>query len=82
MNKAKNEVIEILSLMNKDNTVPKNVKQKLQDINDILNNGTEDMALRINKILQELDDLSEESNIPEYTRTQIWNLASLLETII
>ena len=82
MNKAKNEVIEILSLMNKDNTVPKNVKQKLQDINDILNNGTEDMALRINKILQELDDLSEKSNIPEYTRTQIWNLASLLETII
>ena len=82
MNEAKNEVIEILSLMNKDNTIPKNVKQKLHDINDILNNGTEDMALRINKILQELDDLSEKSNIPEYTRTQIWNLASLLETII
>jgi len=81
MTEVKKEVIEILDLINNDSSVPKNVKQKIQEMNSMLKNN-EDMALSINKVLQKLDDLTEENNLPEHTRTQIWNIASLLESII
>lgn len=82
MTDVKKEVIEILNTINGDSTVPKNIKLKIREVEVILKNGTENIALQINKVLQELDDLSENNNIPDYTRTQLWNIASLLETIV
>ena len=38
-------------------------------------------CLRANKALQELDDLSEDPNVPSYLRPQIWNIVSQLETL-
>ena len=33
-----------------------------------------------NRALQELDEISEEANIPEHIRTHIWGIVSLLES--
>jgi uncharacterized protein len=82
MANVKKEVMEILGTINSDTTVPKNVKVKIQEVEVILNNDSGNLALEINKVLQELDDISEDNNIPDYTRTQLWNIASLLETIV
>ena len=82
MNDAKKEVLEILNTINGDSTVPRNVKIKIQEVRLILKGNSENIALQINKVLQEIDDLSEENNLPDYTRTQLWNIASLLETIV
>ena len=82
MNDAKKEVLEILNTINGDSTVPRNVKIKIQEVGLILKGNSENIALQINKVLQEIDDLSEENNLPDYTRTQLWNIASLLETIV
>ena len=30
------------------------------------------------KALQELDEISDDPNIPSFTRTQIWNIVSIL----
>lgn len=79
---VKKEVIEILELISSDSSVPKNVKQKIQEMDIMLKTDGQDMALSINKILQKLDDLNDENNLPEHIRTQIWNMASLLESII
>jgi len=47
---------------------------------DILN-GKTDLSIRINKALNELDEIADDTNIQSYTRTQIWNIVSLLEKI-
>tara|TARA_Y100000034_G_C6699375_1_gene308353 strand:- start:30 stop:278 length:249 start_codon:yes stop_codon:yes gene_type:complete len=82
MNEIKEEVFELLEIINNDGAVPKNVKEKTQEMGSMLKEKNENLALKINKVLQDLDDLSEDNNVPEHTRTQIWNLASLLESII
>lgn len=76
------EILESLSQIEQDSTVPKNVRFKIKAAIDALQQEKEiALDLRINKALQELDDLSDNPNIPVYTRTQIWNVVSLLESI-
>ena len=82
MTDVKKEVMEILNTINSDSTVPKNVKLKIHEVEIILKEDSKNFALQINRVMQELDDISEENNIPDYTRTQLWNIASLLETIV
>ena len=61
------------------NTVPKNVKSKLESVVTFLKDPSEELSLRINKSLSELDEVADDINLPSYTRTQIWNIASMLE---
>lgn len=74
------DVVLVLSEVLEDNTVPKNVKIKIQEIIAALKEDTE-VSLRINKALNYLDEISDDNNIQSYTRTQIWNIASLLESM-
>lgn len=79
MDKLK-DIIEALNEMMTDGIVPKNVKTKLQSTLDILNEDIE-ISLRVNKALNELDELTDDINVEAYTRTQLWNLVSMLEMI-
>jgi uncharacterized protein (UPF0147 family) len=74
-------VMEILTLIEGDNSVPKNVRAKIKDAMVSLNdqNG-QSSHLKIDQVLQQLDDLSDDPNLPPYTRTQIWNVLSVLES--
>ena len=74
------EVVSALNEMINDNTVPKNVKSKLQATIAALNEEAEE-SIRINKALNELDELTDDVNIEPYTRTQLWNVVSMLEMI-
>jgi uncharacterized protein (UPF0147 family) len=73
-----NDVVDLLIEIIEDSTTPKNVKEKMNKIMDILKNGDED-SIKINKALNELDDVASDSNMQQFTRTQIWNVVSLLE---
>lgn len=75
------DVVSVLSELLEDSTVPKNVKSKIQEIIGSLNDNKTDLSLRINKALNVLDEISDDNNIQPYTRTQIWNIASLLESL-
>ena len=76
-----NEVIEILNLIEQDSSVPKNVRTKVKSALVTLHGNTEtQMNVAFDKVIQELDDLSEDPNVPAYTRTQIWNIVSSLES--
>jgi uncharacterized protein (UPF0147 family) len=71
-------VFDLLLEITEDNTIPKNVKKKMSEVMGILKQDV-DISIRINKSLQELDDIANDNNIPQYARTQIWNLVSILE---
>ncbi len=74
------QVIEILNDLSLDINVSKNIKIKIQHILDLLNERTE-FSIRINKVLTELDSMSNDPNLEAYTRTQIWNVVSILEKL-
>ena len=73
------EVNKLLDEINEDRTVPRNVRNMVTEAKKHLNNEKEDMAVRVNAIVSILDEVSNDPNIPTYTRTQIWNIVSLLE---
>ncbi|MGM5485543.1 MAG: UPF0147 family protein [Nanobdellota archaeon] len=74
------EVVDALDELLEDNTVPKNVKIKIQSTKSILTENSE-VSLKVNKALNELDELTDDTNLEPYTRTQLWNIVSMLEMI-
>ena len=72
------QIIEALTQLSEDTTIPKNVRSKITNAIQVLNEDTE-LSLKIDKALQFMDDVSNDTNIQPYTRTQIWNIVSLLE---
>ena len=82
MDERVENIVESLQELAHDNTVPRNVKSKVEEVINILKdeNG-EDISMKINKVLSTLDEISDDTNLQSYTRTQIWNIASMLEII-
>ncbi len=72
------EIIEVLTEVGNDSTVPRNVKQKLEGIMGILNEPLE-ISIKIDKALQELEGVTEDNNLQPHVRMQIWNIVSMLE---
>ena len=73
------EINKLLDEINEDRTVPRNIRTLVIEAKKHLNNEKEDMAVRINSAVSILDEVSNDTNIPTYTRTHIWNIVSLLE---
>lgn len=74
------EITEAFNSLLSESGVPKNIKARVSAIINDLGCCT-DMSMTVNKILNELEDLSNDVNIQPFVRTQLWNIASLLETI-
>lgn len=72
------EIKITISGMQEDPTIPRNVKERLREIFEILENDG-DISLKVDKAIQLLDDINDDSNLQSYTRTQVWNLVSILE---
>jgi len=73
------EIVDLLIQIEEDQTVSKNIRTKIREAISILN-GEEEEAIRLDKSLQHLDCLADDPNVPGYTRTQILNIVSLLES--
>ncbi|MEA2037667.1 MAG: UPF0147 family protein [Nanoarchaeota archaeon] len=74
------ETIDTLEGLVLDPNIPKNIKAKIQNIIQILKEDSE-LPIKINKALNDLDEISNEANLEQYIRTQIWNVVSILEKI-
>ena len=81
MDERVQDIIEALQDLANDNTVPRNIKNKVEEVIDILQEDGADISIRIDKALTELDEISEDVNLQAYARTQIWNISSMLEML-
>ena len=63
-----------------DSSTPKNVRNKIGEVLTLLE-ADGDMSINVSKALNVLEELSDDINIESFTRTQLWNLVSLLEKI-
>jgi uncharacterized protein (UPF0147 family) len=73
-------VIAALRELEQDTQIPKNIKTKITGTISVLEQNGE-MPIKVSKALQELEQLTEDNNMQAYTRTQIFNIVSLLEVI-
>ena len=74
-----NEFRELLSEIIEDEiSLPKNVIQKLKNIFEEIE-GMDNIDQSINNAKDTLALVSEDPNIDSFSRTQLWNLSSMLE---
>ncbi|OYT32734.1 hypothetical protein DRJ22_01435 [Candidatus Woesearchaeota archaeon] len=74
------QAVELLQEVGTDTGIPKNIKTKIAEIVKLLN-AQEETSLRISKALSELEKLTEDINVEPYTRSQLFNVASILEIV-
>ncbi len=76
-----NPVVSMLKQVSEDRSVPNNIKRECKECIDILEDEEEEISVKINSCTSKLDEVSNDANIPMYTRTQIWNIVSMLESV-
>jgi uncharacterized protein (UPF0147 family) len=71
----------VLNRVAEDNTTPRNIRRTAKTAIDMLLNESLSMAARAANAIDVLDQISQDPNMPMYTRTRIWNVISVLEGI-
>ena len=75
------QVMSILSYIGEDRTTPRNIRRSAKEALNTLTMMGQSHAVRAAQAINILDDISQDPNMPPYTRTRIWNVVSLLEVI-
>ena len=74
-------VIQMLNELSQDRTVPRNVRTALVNAKEDLSNEKLDVDFRVSSAISILDEVANDINLPPYSRTQVWNVVSALETL-
>ncbi len=64
-----------------DNTTPRNIRRTAKEASDMLIDKELSVAARAANAIAILEDISQDPNMPMYSRTRIWNAISVLEGI-
>jgi len=76
-----NQAMSILNRVSEDNTTPRNIRRTAKQASDLLLDEGTSLAARAANAIDILDQISQDPNMPMYTRTRIWNVISVLEGI-
>ena len=74
-------IISILEQVGIDRTVPRNVRAAVVKAKEDMANEKLDIDFRVSSVISILDEIAADVNLPPYSRTQIWNAVSSLETL-
>ncbi len=74
-------IIPLIEQIAADRTVPRNIRTKCDESVEILKKEEEATDIKINTVTSIMDEISNDPNIPMYTRTQVWNIVSALESM-
>ena len=74
------EILDTLENLHGDNAIPKNIRFKIKEAMNILNDNQKNMDLRVDTSIEHLGELSDDPNLPSYSRTEIWGIVSQLES--
>ena len=74
-------VIILLQGMLQDRSVPRNIKRLAQQGINIINESNDSPGILASNVMYLVGDLSQDPNIPFHSRTVIYRIISLLETI-
>ena len=74
-------IVAALSDIHEDKRVPRNVRASLHETIGELTSNEENITVKLNTAISILDEVSNDTNIQPFTRTQIWNIVSMLESL-
>ncbi|EHK02626.1 hypothetical protein HRED_01309 [Candidatus Haloredivivus sp. G17] len=75
------EVASMMRDMAEKDSIPSNVSDMLEDAAEELEEEDKDLSVRVNTASSLLDQVSNDPNIRQHTRTEVWNLASKVESL-
>ena len=75
------QALVILNEVSNDTTTPRNIRRAAKTALDTLQMGDLSIGVRAANAISILDDISQDPNMPPYTRTKIWNIVSIIESI-
>jgi hypothetical protein len=75
-------IIKLLNGIIEDRTVPKNIRAAAEEARkELTEKGDSNWDIRLSSAISVLDEIINDPNMPIYTRTQIWNVVSMLEAV-
>lgn len=75
------QAMSILNMIADDNTTPRNIRRTAKEAADMLVDQELSVAARAANAIAILEEISQDPNMPMYSRTRIWNAISVLEGI-
>jgi hypothetical protein len=75
------EIFDGLNMISEDNSIPRNIRRGAEEVKQILHKESDPIDIRVASATAILDELANDSNIPLYGRTLIWNIMSRLEEL-
>jgi len=75
------DILEIIKDIRSDSSVPRNVKEVMNEIKKCFENSKSELKLKVDEAMPKLEEVSIDPAIPSHTRTQIWNITSVLESL-
>ncbi len=78
---ALDEIREIIAELAQDRKIPRNVRAVLEDAVKELENDSLPEKTRVNTVITMLDEISNDPNLQPFSRTEIWNVVSMLEMV-
>ena len=67
--------------ISEDNTTPRNIRRAAADSIVCLSNVKLTPAVRASNVVNILDEILQDVNMPAYTRVKLWNVMSFIEAI-
>ena len=76
-----NKAIVILLSISDNPSTPRNIRKLIKDSIDILIDESLSLGVRAANAISMLEDVSQDPNIPSFSRVTIWSAVSSLESI-
>jgi uncharacterized protein (UPF0147 family) len=75
-------IVKLLTDIIEDRTVPRNIRSAVEEARKNLTvDDGRDWDVRVSTAISILDEITNDPNIPSYTRTQIWNIVTMMEMV-
>jgi len=78
--KVKQAISMLMKIVN-DTSVPRNIRRAATEAIKQLQDTGLSIGVRAANAIRHLEEISQDPNMPGYTRIIIWNIVSMLETI-
>jgi uncharacterized protein (UPF0147 family) len=75
-------IVKLLTDIVEDRTVPRNIRAAVEEARkNLTEDDGRDWDVRVSTAISILDEITNDPNIPSYTRTQIWNIVTMMEMV-
>jgi len=76
-----NDIVDAIEELSDDRRVPRNIRATIKESLETLKSKEESDTVKLSTAISMLDEACNDPNIAPFTRTEIWNIVSALESM-